>query len=89
MLSDIASSSTTYLCFSRLNAPYGAPRFLTPNQVYAGGHHRRVLMHLMVLRAFLRAAVGIMMSVLNSLNAPYGAPYFLTLHDQRLLGQEG
>ena len=37
----------------RLNAPYGAPRFLTGAE--ASGHHDmavQVLMHLMALRAF-------------------------------------
>ena len=66
-------------CATSLNAPYSAPCFPTRrNKLHHLRHGRRVLMHLMVLRAFWQVSLTHHPSSTRRLNAPYGAPYFLT-----------
>ncbi len=62
-----------------LNAPYGAPCFLTGRHALRPrGHGYSVLMHLMALRAFWPCEHPSQSFAQSSLNAPYGAPCFLT-----------
>ena len=54
MLSDWVRVRPPRLRRVSLNAPYGAPRFLTHRLRQLGNPSRCVLMHLMALRAFWR-----------------------------------
>ena len=52
MLSDQKIREAINPVFMGLNAPYGAPRFLTPGRAAVLRGCRGVLMHLMALHAF-------------------------------------